>query len=305
MLKTVGIVLLSIIVLVAGILIYSFKKPAVSKNYVKNQVCDGDIEQKYSQYGSFEYKSKVYEAGTENDKLRHYKVWYPTESGTYPLVLMVNGTGVPYPKYEAIFEHLASWGFVVIGNDYETSWDGAAASETLNFALSNKELSSMIDENNIAIGGHSQGGAGTFNAITDFDNSRKYKCAFVLSPTSNPLAVALKWSHHTGEENEYGYDLSKVSIPVFMTAGDGKWDAETISPLEEMKNIFDAIPGNVSVVMARLKNTDHSDVLRKSDGYVTAWLMYHLKNDADAGCAFYSETPELSTNAMWIDFQSR
>lgn len=82
----------------------------------------------------------------------------------YPLVVLVNGTGVPCSKYEAVFEHIASWGYVVIGNDYGTNWDGRHPSETLDFALNTEEISRMIDPDKIAIGGHSQGGMGAFNA---------------------------------------------------------------------------------------------------------------------------------------------
>lgn len=301
----IGIIILVIIILTIALVIYLSKKPAVSKNYVSKQITGGEIEEKYSRMGEYKYTSKIYNAGLENDKQRHYKVWYPEKEGTYPLVVMVNGTGVPYTKYEAIFEHLASWGFIVIGNDYEDTWNGIATSDMLDFALNNVELQKMIDKDNIGVGGHSQGGMGTFNAITEFENSSKYKCAFALSPTSNPLAVALKWSNNLDSESAYGYDLSKVTIPIFMTAGDGKWDAETISPLSEMNKAFEEISNDISVVMARLKNTDHADVLRKSDGYVTAWLMYYLKNDTNAEKAFYGETPELSINEYWQDFKSK
>lgn len=40
---------------------------------------------------------------------------------TYPLVNMPNGTGVKSSRYEAVFEHLASWGFIVVGNEDENS----------------------------------------------------------------------------------------------------------------------------------------------------------------------------------------
>ncbi|WP_455716718.1 alpha/beta hydrolase family protein [Anaerosporobacter sp.] len=303
--KIFVIIILIIIALIVCLVIYASKKSVVFKNYNEKQITGGKIEAKYSKMGSYEYESKVYDAGKENNKQSHYKVWYPITEGKYPLVVMVNGTGVPYQKYEAIFEHLASWGFIVIGTDYETSWDGVAASNMLDFALSNDEIKSMVDGENIAIGGHSQGGEGTFNAITEFENRDKYKCAFALSPTSNPLAIALKWSHNTGKENEYGYDLTKVNIPIFMVAGDGKWDSETISPISEMKKTFETIPSDISVVMARLKNTDHSDVLWKSDGYVTAWLMYYLKNDSEASNAFYGGDAELLVNKNWQDFKCK
>ena len=77
-------------------------------------------------------------------------------------------------KYEAVFEHFASWGYVVIGNNYGTNWDGKHPSESLDFALNTKEIADMIDKEKIAIGGHSQGGMGTFNAVNEYENGNMY-----------------------------------------------------------------------------------------------------------------------------------
>lgn len=98
-----------------------------------------------------------------------FKVWYPTEMDnsdmTYPLVVMANGTGVKASRYEAIFDHLASWGFIVMGNEDKNSWEGVSSSESLAFMLdSNNDTSSIfcgkIDTANIGITGHSQRGVG-------------------------------------------------------------------------------------------------------------------------------------------------
>lgn len=107
------------------------------------------------------------------------------------LVVMVNGTGVPCNKYEEVFKHFASYGYVVIGNDYGTDWDGKHPSETLDFALSTKEIADMIDKDNIAIGGHSQGGMGAFNAVNEYENGKMYKAIFSLSPTNRELGISL------------------------------------------------------------------------------------------------------------------
>lgn len=40
---------------------------------------------------------------------------------------MVNGTELPCNQYEPIFEHLASRGFIVIGNDNEAAGDGKSS----------------------------------------------------------------------------------------------------------------------------------------------------------------------------------
>ena len=61
-----------------------------------------------------------YSAGTET-KPQVNQDAVKTGKGTYPLVVMVNGTGVAASKYKPIFEHLASWSFIVIGNEDVTA----------------------------------------------------------------------------------------------------------------------------------------------------------------------------------------
>ncbi|WP_294188357.1 hypothetical protein [uncultured Clostridium sp.] len=78
---------------------------------------------------------------------------------------MVNGTGVPASKYKAIFEHLASWGFIVVGNEDGESWNGNSTSQTLDYILSlNDDVNSIfnkkINVDAIGVAGHSQGGVG-------------------------------------------------------------------------------------------------------------------------------------------------
>lgn len=44
---------------------------------------------------------------------------------------------------------------------------------------------------------------------------------------------------------------------------------------------------------------DHSDMLYSADGYVTAWFMYWLQGDEQAGKAFFGETAELLQNPLY------
>lgn len=300
--KYVVIIFIIIIILLIIVLNYLSKQPAIPKGYYEKQETGGTIEEKYANLGKYKIDSKEYNAGKENDKQRHFKVWYPVENGKYPLIVMVNGTGIPYQKYEEIFEHLASWGFVVIGNDYEKTWNGKSAALSLDFALENKEVSEMIDVNRIGIGGHSQGGEGTFNAVLEQNNGNLYKVMFSLSPTNNNLAVALKWGYNLDTDNAYGYDLKKVTIPTLMLAGTGKFDAKTVIPLEELTKNFQTIPSEIPKVIARRKDTEHGDMLWRSDAYVTAWLMYYLYEDEEAGKAFFGQDAELMNNQYWQDY---
>lgn len=108
---------------------------------------------------------------------------------------MVNGTGVPASKYEAVLEHLATWGFIVIGNEDASSWDGVSSSASLDFLLTlNDSPDSVfyqkIDTNNIGIAGHSQGGVGAINAASVFENSDIYGSVYVASATWIDIAIA-------------------------------------------------------------------------------------------------------------------
>lgn len=216
---------------------------------------------------------------------------------------MVNGTGVPCNKYEEVFKHFASWGYVVIGNDYGTNWDGKHPSETLDFALNTEEIANIIDIDKIAIGGHSQGGMGTFNAINEYENGNKYKALFSISPTSNELGIALQWGFNLDSDNAYAYKLDEIKIPTMLIAGTGKFDSEIVSPLSEMEKAYNEL--NVDKVMFRRSdNIDHSNMLYESNGYIIAWLDYYLKDIKENENVFFGENAEIKNNNRYQDFKS-
>ena len=88
-----------------------------------------------------------------------------------------------------------------------------------------------------------------------------------------------------------------------MDAGDGIEGSSTvgIAPLFSLQENFDSISDDVPLVMARRKNMDHGDMLRYADGYMTAWFMYWLHGDEEAGKAFFGENAEIKTNENWQD----
>lgn len=110
---------------------------AAPANYQQNASIQLPIEKRYMQNGSFAVSSQTFASGKQ--AYANYKIWYPSEmtnSGKqYPLVIMANGTGITFDKYEPVFEHLASWGFIVVGNDDKSAMFGKSTSETLDFAL--------------------------------------------------------------------------------------------------------------------------------------------------------------------------
>jgi len=260
---------------------------------------------KYNSLGSYEVQKKEYNAPKDDrDKNdNHFVVWSPKEKGIYPLVIMINGTGVPCNKYESVFEHFASWGYIVIGNDYGTNWDGKHPSETLDFALNTQEIRDMIDVEKIAIGGHSQGGMGTFNAVNEYENGKYYKTLFSLSPTNRILGLSLKWGFDLDTDNQYAYKLDTITTPTILIAGTGPFDNNTVIPLSEMEKVYDEL--NVDkVMMRRSNNVDHGAILYEANGYVIAWLDYYLKNIKENEKAFFGEDVEIYNNDRYQDVKS-
>ena len=298
-----------LLVSLVGCFSWLAKQPAVKKDYYNEIVTNKPLEQKYTAMGSNEVSFVEYNA--EDSKIGRYRIWYPTTMENsldkYPLVIMANGTGIPSSKYEAIFEHLASWGFIVAGNEDHESWNGYSSSKTLGFLIKCNENSesifySKIDTSNIGIAGHSQGGVGAINAVTAQDNGSLYTAIYTASTTHIVLAEALKWS----------YDVSKINIPYFMTAGTLKADAGDgiegssnvgIAPLSSLKENYEKIEGDVAKILARRVNTDHGEMLAKADGYMTAWFMYLLKGETEAEKVFIGDSAEILSNSNWQDLQ--
>lgn len=298
---------LIVAVVFVGIIVVGLRKPAAPKDYwktIENQTT-GMIEKEYNHLGDYEVKKRQYPAPSdERDKTEnHFAIWSPKEEGEYPLIIMVNGTGVPDDKYEEVFRHLASYGYVVAGNNYGTNWDGLNASRTLDFVLETQEIADKIDREKIAIGGHSQGGMGAFNAVTEYENGSLYKAVFSLSPTSQPLAESLKWGFDLSSDHGYAYRTEDIDIPVFMAAGTGKFDSETISPLEEMRKTFDALQGD-KVMVHRSDEVDHGAMLYEANGYVLAWLDHYLKGKEENQNAFFGPEAEQAKNPRYQDFAS-
>ena len=289
----VGILILIPIVLIILFLILASFADMVPKNYTKEVKTDGSIEAKYLEYGEYEVKDIKLDGSEEVTK--NFYIYYPEElektNKKYPVVVMMNGTGVLPKKYTTLFKHLASWGFVVIGNDDGSS--GFAKSSDESIELIRKEngdkdsvFYNKLDLDNIGITGHSQGGAGVLTAITIMENKDAYKVAVALSPTQVESAHAYGWN----------YDVSKINIPILLLAGtQGDFETKMVLPIEVMNSMYDEI--NSPKVMARRIGAEHGHMLYSADGYVTAWFMYYLQGDESAKEMFN----EIKNNELYQD----
>ncbi len=300
LLKTIliifGVIILLVILLIVILFIIGATKQMVPKDYTETTPTGGKIEAKYLEMGQYDVS---YCEEAVDDTFKKYEVYYPTEltdsDRVYPVVVFANGTGVFGSKYKALFEHLASWGFVVVGNEDPESWNGNSSDKSLAYILEqNEDRDSVfyrkIDIDNIGISGHSQGGVAVFNAITEHGHSNYYKTAVALSPTNEEQAVSLKWH----------YDLTKINIPVMLIAGTkGDFETKLVIPFEKMLSMYDKL--NVDKIMMRKTGYEHGEMLYQADGYVTAWFMWQLQGDEYAAGAFTGDTPEIMSNRLYQD----
>ena len=289
--------------------------PSVTADYYTQTQTGGEIEETYTAMGEYDVDYAEYPA--QDLLIKQYKIWYPSalageEGREWPIVVMANGTGVPASRYTPVFRHLASWGFVVIGNEMQNSWSGGASAGALDLlAELNEDPSSLfyhkLDLDNVGSAGHSQGAIGAINAVTAQPNGDSYKALYLASTPSSLYASTLEWA----------YDPALIDVPCFMTAGTGLLDAGeagspevaeeaqevSISPLWSQEENYGLIPDSVPKLRARRTGADHAEMLPWPDGYMTAWFMYWLQGDEAAGRAFFGPDAEIVHNPLWQDIE--
>ena len=290
--------------------------PSVTADYYTQTQTGGEIEETYTAMGEYDVDYAEYPA--QDLLIKQYKIWYPSalageEGREWPIVVMANGTGVPASRYAPVFRHLASWGFVVIGNEMQNSWSGGASAGALDLlAELNEDPSSLfyhkLDLDNVGSAGHSQGAIGAINAVTAQPNGDSYKALYLASTPSSLYASTLEWA----------YDPALIDVPCFMTAGTGLLDAGeagspevaeeaqevSISPLWSQEENYGLIPDSVPKLRARRTGADHAEMLPWPDGYMTAWFMYWLQGDQTAGRAFFGPEAEILHNPLWQDIET-
>ncbi|MBR4129950.1 MAG: hypothetical protein IKU02_03370 [Bacteroidaceae bacterium] len=268
----------------------------VSEGYQDRFSYQGVLERTYAYNG--EYQVELYTQEDSDERVKLLQVYYPAELRTskkkYPLVLMANGTGVRASKYGAIFRHLASWGFIVVGNEDEWTWDGKSISKSLDIILkANSDSSSIfyqkVDTANVGLTGHSQGGMCVYTAASLFENSRLYRALCTQSGTATMLVDSLGKAF-----------LKDIKAPMLLMGGCGDFDAKALCKLDELQKSYECI-GSEHRVMGRIKATDHGDILPRGDAYMTAWMCYWLCGDREAGKCFVGEDAEIIRNKDWQD----
>ena len=304
-LKGIACMVLFIVAMIVVLLVYMGRRPAVPEDYTETVKTGGTLEAKYIAMGKHEVS---YIENGAMMSFKKYEIFYPSDidrmRGSFPVVIFVNGTGIGGSKYRALQKHLASWGIITIATEEEFAWNGFSAEMCVRYLKLLNEyegevggkkniLQGRIDLDRIGITGHSQGGIGVINAITDHRHSDIYKAAVILS------------CGRTGDNNLFQWtsDETLIKTPTLIIGSTGPTDS-IIASLESLQMLYDNIPEGVSKVMVRRNDADHGDMLYYADGYVTAWFMYYLAGVAEAGEAFWGDSAEIDTNPLYQDKQS-
>ncbi|MGC4423610.1 lipase, partial [Streptococcus suis] len=99
------------------------------------------------------------------------------------------------------------------------SWNGFSSEMSLRLAIKlndNKTVEglksnpffSKVDLDKIGLSGHSQGGVGVFNAVTEQKHGHMIKTIYAASPANLELSSNLEWD----------YDPSLISVPTFLVS---------------------------------------------------------------------------------------
>ena len=273
---------------------------AAPSDYQTSVQTGGELEAKYMKKGAFNVKNF---SSPADDDLKSHHIYYPAElengSRKFPVIFSLNGTGIAGSKYTAVFEHLASWGFIVLGNEDPSTGFGATTDKMYDFLVSqnadeNSPLFGKVDFDNIGLIGHSQRGAGVLSSLSVAETADKYKTGVALSPTHEETAHALGWM----------YNLGKNSVPVIMLAGtETDFETQAVIPIDKMNEMYDKLPCAVKV-MARRNGANHGMMLYSANGYAVAWFMWQLQGDENAAKAFVGDDAELLTNTLYSNVQT-
>ncbi|HZM75732.1 MAG TPA: hypothetical protein VFC19_08385 [Candidatus Limnocylindrales bacterium] len=114
--------------------------------------------------------------------------YYPTATGRYPVVSVSPGFTARWSSISWIGPRLASWGFVVVGIETNSTFDqptsrGTQLLAALNWAVNSSPTAvrSRADGTRRGVAGHSMGGGGSLSALSQ-DSSGNVKAAVPLAP---------------------------------------------------------------------------------------------------------------------------
>jgi len=222
-----------------------------------------------------------------------YKLYYPTNLGSggfrHPILTWGNGTNGTPNNYNGLLTHLASWGFAVIASNSGSTGTGTQIRDGA-FYMVNQDANpasifyQKLDIANVGALGHSQGAGGTLNATL-------LSGGVITSALTVALPDPFWWSTPVPNMSTW-----PTAAQIFFIRGTSDFLATEGAAV----NWYNPVPGGAA--KAAQKSAGHNEVQNANTrlkGYITAWMLYTLRNDAYARGAFVGSPPEINTNTAW------
>ena len=202
----------------------------------------------------------------------------PTELGAnHPVVVWGNGTAFPASSYGRLLNHWASWGFFVIAAKTVAAGTGQEMVGCLDAAY--RDYGDNLSDQ-VATTGHSQGGGGAIMAGRD---SR-------VDTTAPIQPYILMFGHEVSSH-------SQQNGPMLLLSG----GSDNIAPIgPNQQPVFEN--ANVPVFWATREGASHFVPFNTGGAYrgiTTAWFLYQLKGDMEAGDLFTGTDCFYCTNQQW------
>ncbi|WP_110519594.1 poly(ethylene terephthalate) hydrolase family protein [Herpetosiphon llansteffanensis] len=220
-------------------------------------------------------------------------IYYPSDlSRAYPAIIWGNGTIASPAKYAGLFEHLASWGFIVIDSYSETTGDGAAIIQTLDYLISanadpSNNLFQKVQLDRIGAVGTSQGATGIINTYNRYPQGQMIKTL---------ITNALPQQRWTDEAHTY--DPSLIAVPWLILSGTRDL---IVSPAAANQSSLEQSSVHKGF-LAMSVGAGHTEIEADGGsyrGYLTAWLRAYLAADSNALSIFEPTHGEIWANPHW------
>lgn len=205
----------------------------------------------------------------------------------HPIILWGNGTGAIPSTYGRGLAHWASHGFVVAAANTSNAGTGEDMLDCLDYLIQQNNssfgmFSGRLDTSKVGVSGHSQGGGGTIMAGQD----RR----ITATAPMQPYVIGL--GHRSSSQDRQHAPMLLLSGSADVIAGPGLNQAPVFRRVD------------VPVFWATLNGADHFEPVGDFGDYagiLTAWFLYHLKGDGEAGELF--EGPCTMCNVRGWDIE--
>lgn len=214
-----------------------------------------------------------------------------------PLLTWGNGTFCSPTLYDELFDHIVSYGYVIVATNTSNAGTGTEMLKAVDWALAESDkpdspIHDLVDKDKIGAFGHSQGGEGAVNTGAD--------------PRIKALAPLSAGPMGTGEAN--------IKCPTFYTL-----TANDVVTPDSYRASYDGT--KVASVYGVTNGGDHMEYTDKADGLnisgltsndalmtrsaIAAWFEWQLKGKQELQPLFVGKDCGFCKDPNWKSFESK